>query len=341
MKRKPLPDLLKGVAVLLMIQVHIMELFMQQGVYESPFGSLSLFLGGVPAAPIFMAVMGYFAALSTKSNKDQLIRGIKLIILGFVLNIALNAHLMILIIDGTLNIDPLPYIFGVDILFLAGLSLIFITVIKFFSGKNLRVFLALTFIIPLIAEFVPFVYHGEGIWKYLMAFVISNAGWSYFPFFPWAGWVLAGFSFALLEKKFSDNVVYRKYSTYLVYLSGIPVIALLPWAIDISANLHVYYNHGILFFIWGLFFCLLWILAFQFIHGKAGDSMLLQYLKWIGKNVTIAYVVQWLIIGNVATAIYRTQPALMFWVSLVAVILITSVLTRLALPFLSSKNTHP
>jgi len=30
MKRKPLPDLRKGVAVLLMIQVHIMELIMQQ-----------------------------------------------------------------------------------------------------------------------------------------------------------------------------------------------------------------------------------------------------------------------------------------------------------------------
>lgn len=338
MSRKPLPDLLKGIAVILMIQVHIMELFMLPVVYESLFGRISLFLGGVPAAPIFMAVMGYFVALSTKTNKQHVYRGLKLILLGFILNIGLNAHLLILIIKGTMDIDPLSYIFGVDILFLAGLSLIFIALIKHYAGKNLWIFLAFTFIIPLLAEFIPFTYGGEGVWQYVTAYVISHVGWSYFPFFPWAGWVLAGFSLALLEQKFSQQALFRKYGTYLVYLSGIPVIAFLPWAIRISTNLHLYYNHGILFFIWGLFFCLLWIMAFRFILEKASGSKVLTYFGWLGRNVTLVYVIQWLIIGNIATAIFRSQPTYMFWVFLAFALLFTSLITLLVSPFLSSKN---
>ena len=39
------------------------------------------------------------------------------------------------------------------------------------------------------------------------------------------------------------------------------------------------------------------------------------YLKWLGRHVTLVYVLQWLIIGNVGTAIYKTQSLseLMVW----------------------------
>jgi len=315
---------MKGIAVILMIQVHIMELIMQPDVYFSSFGRVSLFLGGVPAAPIFMTVMGYFVALSDKSNKQHFLRGLKLIGLGFLLNIGLNAHLMIRVIQGEIDVDPHAYIFGVDILFLAGLSLMFIAILKHFSGRNLWIFLAFTFIIPLIADFVPFTYSGDGIIKYVMAFVLSHETWSYFAFFPWAGWVLAGYTFALLEQKYIDHKSYRKYSTYLVYLSGIPVIVLLPWAMNISANLHEYYNHGILFFVWGLFFCLLWVQAFRLLLEKAGKSKALTYFQWLGENVTLVYIVQWLMIGNIATGIYQSQQAYMFWVFLVMITIITT-----------------
>ena len=326
MNRNPLPDLLKGVAVLLMIQVHIMELFMLPDVYESAFGRISLFLGGVPAAPVFMAVMGYFAAYSAKSNKQHFLRGLRLILLGLILNIGLNAHLLFLFFRGGIDIDPLAYIFGADILFLAGLSLMFMAIIRHFVGKNLWVFLVLTFIIPFLAEFTPFLDGSEGWEKYILAFFMSHAEWSYFPFFPWAGWVLAGFSFAVFEQKFAHSPLYIKYGSYPVILSGIPVIVFLPWAFQISVYLPLYYHHGLIFFIWGLFFCMLWIFAFRFIVEKAGNSKILQYLKWLGRHVTMAYVIQWLVIGNIATAIYRTLPVYMFWIFLAVVIVVTSAL---------------
>ena len=85
-------DLLKGTAVVLMIQVHLMELFALPDVLAGGAGQLSLFLGGPPAAPVFMVVMGYYTAASKRSLGGLLLRGLKLLALGAALNVGLNAR---------------------------------------------------------------------------------------------------------------------------------------------------------------------------------------------------------------------------------------------------------
>jgi len=52
MKRIPLPDLLKGFAVFLIIPVHILETFIDYPGRESLFGKILLVLGGPVAVPI-------------------------------------------------------------------------------------------------------------------------------------------------------------------------------------------------------------------------------------------------------------------------------------------------
>jgi len=79
-------DLLKGVAVILMVQVHIIELFAQQSIFDSFAGSIFLFLGGPPAAPVFMTVMGYFIAKGNANISKSIVRGFKLIGFGLLLN---------------------------------------------------------------------------------------------------------------------------------------------------------------------------------------------------------------------------------------------------------------
>jgi surface polysaccharide O-acyltransferase-like enzyme len=63
MKRYPLPDLLKGFAVFLIIPVHILEKFMDYPARESLFGKSLLLLDGPLAVPLFMMVMGYFVSI--------------------------------------------------------------------------------------------------------------------------------------------------------------------------------------------------------------------------------------------------------------------------------------
>ncbi|MDV7391850.1 heparan-alpha-glucosaminide N-acetyltransferase domain-containing protein, partial [Arthrospira platensis SPKY1] len=98
--RLTLPDVLKGLAVLLMIQVHLTELFAVPFWLNSKAGQWSLFLGGAPAAPLFMAVMGYFLAKKQPTIMQAMKRGLRLISWGLMLNVGLNMHLLIKIAAG-------------------------------------------------------------------------------------------------------------------------------------------------------------------------------------------------------------------------------------------------
>lgn len=52
------------------------------------------------------------------------------------------------------------------------------------------------------------------------------------------------------------------------------------------------------------------IYCFEKIETLCGKNNIMLYIKWLGKNVTAAYVIQWIIIGNITTAIFKTQNEL-------------------------------
>ena len=136
MKRFPLPDLLKGFAVFLIVPVHILETFIDFPGRESVFGKTLLFLGGPIAVPVFMLVMGYFLAKNQKPFAPNFFRGIKIFMAGFVLNIGLNFHLLLKIQFAGWQLNPWEYIFGVDILYFAGLAIILLSVLKTLKSKT-------------------------------------------------------------------------------------------------------------------------------------------------------------------------------------------------------------
>ena len=70
-KRIETADALKGIAILLMIQVHILELFAVPKIVESHLGKLVLFLGGPSVAPLFMVIFGYFLLSNQHSFKQR------------------------------------------------------------------------------------------------------------------------------------------------------------------------------------------------------------------------------------------------------------------------------
>jgi uncharacterized membrane protein len=76
--RTQTPDLLKGIAVLLMMQVHIIELFATNQISDSIIGKFLLFLGGPLVAPIFAFFLGYFLIDSKKSTRQLFVRGLQL-----------------------------------------------------------------------------------------------------------------------------------------------------------------------------------------------------------------------------------------------------------------------
>ena len=57
------------------------------------------------------------------------------------------------------------------------------------------------------------------------------------------------------------------------------------------------------------------------------NTFILKYLTWTGRNVTLIYVIQWLIIGNVATAIFQTQDSLQSELWVIGIIACSSLIS--------------
>jgi len=305
-QRLGIPDLIKGVAVILMVQVHLTELFAMPDFYASLAGKVSLFLGGPPAAPAFMGVMGFFLAYKKQPLARQIKRGLLLLALGFALNIGMNLHLLIKIVSGGYQLDPWRYVFGVDILFLAGISIIVVALLQPLLKKRWALWLLLIPVVAMANRWLP-VYGGEAEWpRYLQAYFWGYFSWSYFPFFPWFSYVLAGYFFHLIYERFAHlfTIKFRRIAGLFLLIL---IVATFAYGFRVAVLLEVYYHHSALFVAWTASFLLLWSLGISALNELAGKTVVIKYLRWAGKNVTVFYVVQWLLIGNIATAIYRSQ----------------------------------
>jgi hypothetical protein len=292
-----------------------METFIDYPGRESLLGKTLLVLGGPFAVPVFMILMGYFVAKSKKLLSQNIFRGIKVFVLGLLLNIGLNFNLLLKIKYAGWQINPLEYVFGVDILYLAGLSLIFLALLK--TIKKGRAWLA-TVIVFLVAGLTA--YMNETLMlterNYILPFIAGTYSWAYFPLFPWLAYPIIGFVFSHWEE------IIMLFFTKQKIISGIivaGVIALVSWfykwGIGITINLPDYYHHTFWFFLWVMGVVILWTLFLRFMLKKFPHTMPGNFLQWLGKNITLFYIIQWLIIGNVATEIYQTQDIgkYIFW----------------------------
>jgi len=305
--RFQIADLLKGIAVLFMIQVHIVELFSDTVFYTSNLGKILLFIGGTPVAPVFTLFLGYFIANSNKTFYQLLIRGSKIIGLSMFLNIALNFNLILSVYEGLYEVDLWPYILGIDILQFAGFSIIVIAFLKNLLQKSLVFIILCIFISVVLGQILSNFIPENIVLKYISALFYGSAHWSYFPLFPWLAYPLAGIAFYKIQKRYDLSIFSKpKFILLIVVVFFIFIAFTLNYAISISSNLPLYYHHSLLFMSWVLVFLAFYSLLINEINKLIGNSFLCKYLKWLGENVTLIYVIQWLIIGNMATNIYKT-----------------------------------
>ena len=317
--RIALPDLLKGVAVVLMIQVHLTELFAIPVWINSMAGAWSLFLGGPLAAPLFMAVMGFFLAKKNPGLKLAVKRGLQLLVWGLLLNIGLNIHLLIKMATGTLHYDPLQYLFGVDILILAGFSVIIIGIWSVFAKKSILLWLIFLVFFAFGNELIPSSGVENQWWSYVVAFFNGTQSWSYFPVFPWAAYPTAGYLLFIFIEKYLSLLKSDKTLFIIALIFFIPVASGFEKAFSVSINLPDYYHHNGFFVLWTLGFISLLTIIVKLLSGDQPSGKLSLSLQWLGRNVTSIYVFQWIIIGNLATVLYKTLDPLqlLFWFTFV------------------------
>ena len=328
-KRFEIADLLKGIAVLLMIQVHIIELFANVSIFDSKTGRFLLFLGGPFVAPVFLFVFGYFIACSNQTNAQQLWRGFKILFLGMVLNVALNFNLFVKHSVSPIEVDIFPYLFGVDVLQCAGLSLIIITLIKKVFYKNKLIAITLILFSAFLGGFLLHYKTDLIFLKYLSAFFYGSSSWSYFPVFPWISYPLMGMIFfkSKIDFKILANPV-AKISICLLFI--VFLIFTLNYAIALSSNLNSYYHHGLTFFLWTMIFLGFYGFMINEVAILFGKYLVFRYIKWLGQNVTAIYVIQWILIGNISTAVYKSiDNPIILLLAFIGILLLSSIISFL------------
>jgi surface polysaccharide O-acyltransferase-like enzyme len=317
MKRLLLPDVLKGFAVFLIVPVHIFELLIDYPGCKSLFGKILLFLGGPFAVPVFMMIMGYFISKSKKTIAQTLLRGIKIFGLGLVLNIALNFHLLLKIKFAGWQINPLEYIWGVDILYFAGLSVIFLAFLKLVKKGQAWIAFILIFLITGLTGFMN-THLMATERNYILPFIAGTYSWSYFPLFPWLAYPLIGFVFDRLENNLMVYFTKNKWITgiILAVIAG-AVLYFRKFGFSTTIYLPTYYHHTFNYWLWAMGVIILWATIIRYLVTRFPQTYVENFLQWLGKNITLFYVIQWIIIGNIATAIYQTQSIgkYVFWFS--------------------------
>lgn len=337
--RHQLPDILKGVAVIRMILVHLMAVFAIWQLSESYGGRLVAFLAGPPGAPLFMMIMGYFIAVSSKETGISLYRGGKLLVWALLLNLGMNFHLIVSVIKGVSLIDPWPFIFGVDILFVAGFSLIIMAVYKKLFRDNLLAWIILALIFLLGSVFIPG-YSGEAKWLiYVQSFFVGKTHWAYFPVFPWVAYPVAGYIFRVLESKYGFADLSRKGLIYIGSTLLLLVLLTFSWGFSITIDFYKYHHHSLIYFLWVLATVGCWVVFIKLLMINCEQMVISRYLQWVGRHITNFYVFQWLLIGNIGTAIYKTQraPAIALWFVVIVILASLLVFVWRKLKYISAK----
>ncbi len=296
-------DLARGLAVLFMIWVHVLEMFADYEVQDSIFAGVIEFLGGPPAAPVFMLLMGVSIAYSRQNKPIRLIwRGLTIMLLGYLLNFVREIIPLYIGLEFDLfsKSDLWPYTFEtmllqVDILQFAGLALIFLGLVAMLRIPR-WVYLPLALAFALINPYV---------WEFQGASPVSDYvsqllwGWDYyiyFPFFTWIFYPLVGVVAGdLLVRAKDKGIFYRGIFTVGLLILFLGVLVLLT---DAEFHLGDYYRHAIGGNLWMTGFVLIWWALIFFITNRLPLPQSLQNrVTFWSRNVTLLYFIHWVILG--------------------------------------------
>ena len=304
-------DLARGLAVFFMIAVHTLEVFANEEVKNSVFGHIIEFLGGPPAAPVFMTLMGFSFMYSRNSAlKPRLLRGFKLFLSGYILNFLRGVIPFTLSTQLEMNIakafpleklNEYTILTIVDILQFAGIALMIMALIQEFK-INKYIILFTAFLISMLSPFLwglklnmpvidPIFELFWGDQPIEFSFIANKIA---FPVFPWL-------SFPLLGMFLGDTMKNSNYpnSTFKHFGIGGIVVLLIGVAISYS-NVDYHFNdyyhsrQGGMLFMCG--FVPFWLYINKLILDQVPQNKFFDLLfKW-SKGVTNIYFAQWIII---------------------------------------------
>lgn len=300
-------DIARGLAVFFMIAIHVLEVLGASAAMETGLGYVISFLGGPPAAPVFMFLLGVGIVYSAKSTPSRLAkRGAILFLSGYLLNL-LRGGLPVFIamqagIPGLAYQDMLEQIFTIDILQFAGLVFLFFSAWKALHIHHRWMVLPLLISLLLVNFFLSDSFsspNGNPYLEALTGLLWGSSPNSYFPLFSWISYPVLGYFFGHGLIRTGDKRHYYK-KAFLIG-SGLLIIGVLigPILLEIDIGIYdeyAYYHHGLAATTIFTGFILVW-LSMLFITQAQLDWLFGKTLRRWSRNVNSIYYVHWVILG--------------------------------------------
>ncbi|MDR3665743.1 MAG: heparan-alpha-glucosaminide N-acetyltransferase domain-containing protein [Ignavibacteriaceae bacterium] len=203
-------DLLRGWAILVMIEVHVFNAFMLPALRDTQWFSVLNFINGL-VAPSFLFISGFAFIISTQNKHDELFKfgslfWKKMMRIGLIFILGYSLHIPFFSLAKTIReVTPQLWIsfYNVDILQNIGAGLLFILLARVFIKSNK------TFFYFIFISCALFIFVSPFIWEHDFAkyFPLPIAGYfnsvygSFFPLFPWIGFLLSGAVCSILYLK--------------------------------------------------------------------------------------------------------------------------------------------
>ncbi len=323
--RQPELDVIKGLAILFMVVVHVVPLMMWPGLTNSPFDQVVTFLGRPAAAPVFMFALGVGLIYSKRTEADYLLRrGLQVLMTGYILNIA-RGFLPLQIYGRAIHSSEYlnmswDQLFIVDIMMFAGLTFLFFGLVKRLKIKDyyLPVIVATLFAANYgLTRLFP--YTGEGYSTgnraadYFFALFWGTSEFSAFPFFIWLAYPVAGYFFGQLLIRCQDK---QRFYTRLLIIGGPVALALWLYAAEAMQGQYdmgvfplsptaTYYHESI----WGVLTILsgviVWLGLAYFMARILPRPVMSVLSRW-SQNINQMYVASWMLIV-VASGIFGRE----------------------------------
>ena len=342
-------DIGKGLAVLLMICVHVQEVLSHTAVQYSLFGCIVEFVTGFPAAPLFMFVMGVGTVYSRRQDAGYAIgRGASLLLMAYLLNAARGYIPWLLGIKlGLLAQDAVPYgdvllsLLEVDILHFAGLCFILIGMLRA-AKVPWGAYPVVGLVLGGLNYLVRGISTGQVYADSVLGLFWGASETSYFPFLSWVMYPMVGVAFGHILKDSCD-----KRRLYMQSLLAGCVVLLAAMCISgfrfmyymgfPEENAYVYYHQDLIANAVNGSLALIWLSVLYFASG-AFPAVAYQKLLYWSRELTPIYVIHWVLIGWLALFVGFGQ--FMFWQTILAMSIIVVAADRIAGAYAGWRRTR-
>lgn len=298
-------DLLKALAIVCMIICHCVITF---GYYHSGYENDFWYWFGetvlgqyLAVAHAFMFAMGVGFIYTEKKPVKLVKRGVKIFILGYVLNFLRYgaAALIYDLIMGEFAPDTLEALFCPDIFQFAGLAMILTGAFKKLRHNTISIFL-IGIVMSAAGSFLVLMDTGNYIVNLLLGQLITTTpDTSCFALLNWYVFVAAGMLFGEMIRRMNDlDGFYKKLFILSGLLSAIYITLTFLFGTFFLTRQGFYYGISTLDGAGVVCIDLFLLSIFHFLLEKFGSAKFKRCIE-MSKNVTPIYIIQWCIIGFV------------------------------------------